>query len=226
MSITAISPKPSKHAAPSTSGAGQLRGLLLDVGLPVGTYYGLHALGVGDSTALLAATLAAGARLVVTAVRARRVSAFAALMLAVYAVGLAASFVTGDPRVMLLKDSVGTGVVGVGFLVSLFVGRPLVLAALEATSPAKAADARRAYAENPGARRTIRGVTAMWGVGLLAEAVVRVPIVLALPVSVAVAVSQLMTLVVIAVLALVGGLWVRAARRRAGAGRIRTYPSV
>ncbi|GAA4842102.1 hypothetical protein GCM10023201_35390 [Actinomycetospora corticicola] len=215
MSITAISPKHSKHTAPSTSGMRQLHGLLLDVGLPVGTYYGLHALGVGDSTALLAATVAAGARLAVTAVRARRVSAFAALMLAVYAVGLAASFVTGDPRVMLLKDSVGTGVVGVGFLVSLLVGRPLVLAALESMSPAQAAEARRRYAESPAARRTVRGVTALWGVGLLTEAVVRVPLVLALPVSVAVLVSQLLTLVVIAVLAVAGGLWVRSARRRA-----------
>ncbi|WP_157647580.1 VC0807 family protein [Actinomycetospora chiangmaiensis] len=221
MSITAISSKPAapSSTSTSTSGTGQLRGLLLDVGLPVGTYYGLHLLGVGDSTALLAATVAAGARLAVTAVRTRRVSAFAALMLAVYAVGLAASFITGDPRLMLLKESVGTGIVGLGFLVSLVVGRPLVLAALESTSPARAEEVGRLYATAPGARRTIRGITALWGVGLLLEAVVRVPIVLALPISVAVGVSQLLTLGVIAALSVAGGLWVRTARRRADRAR-------
>ncbi|WP_285593025.1 VC0807 family protein [Actinomycetospora sp. NBRC 106378] len=213
MSITAITSKPATPSSTSEGGQG-LRGLLLDVGLPMGTYYGLHALGVGDATALLAATVAAGVRIVAVAVRTRRVSAFAALMLGVYAVGLAASFVTGDPRLMLLKDSVGTAVVGVGFLVSLVVGRPLVLAALESTSPARAEEVGRLYATVPGARRTIRGITAMWGVGLLTEALVRVPIVLALPVSVGVAVSQLLTLGVIVVLSVVGGLWVRAARRR------------
>ncbi|MDL5157855.1 VC0807 family protein [Actinomycetospora termitidis] len=206
---------PAPAPASSTGMRSSLRGLLADVGLPMGTYYGLHLLGVGDSTALLAATVAAGVRVGVVALRTRRLSAFAALMLGVYAIGLAASFVTGDPHLMLLKDSVGTAVVGIGFLVSLALDRPLLLAAMEGMNPAKAVEARRAYEDMPGARRTIRGVTALWGVGLLAEAILRIPVVLALPISVGVAVSQLMTVVVIVGLVVVGGIWVRTARRRA-----------
>ncbi|WP_433801401.1 VC0807 family protein [Actinomycetospora sp. CA-084318] len=216
MSTTATDNPPTPTTTPSSGSdvRRSLGGLLLDVGLPLGTYYGLHALGVGDTTALLAATVAAGARIAAVAVRARRISAFAAVMLGVYGVGLAASFVTGDPKLMLLKDSVGTAVVGLAFLASLLVGRPLLLAAMESTGTARAVDLRRRYEQEPAVRRTVRGMTAMWGVGLLAEAALRVPLVLALPVSVGVAASQLLTLVVIVVLALAGGLWIRAARRR------------
>ena len=204
---------PTADTAASASG---WRGLAADIGIPVGVYYGLHAVGVADSTALLCATLAAGARLAVTVVRTRRVSAFAMLMLGVYAVGLVLSFVSGDPRFMLLKDSVGTAVVGVGFLASLLTARPLLLAAVENARPAQAAELARRYASQPGVRRTVRGLTALWGVGLLGEALVRIPVVYLLPISVGVAVSQVMMIAAIAGLVIVTMLWIRVARRRAG----------
>src|SRR5262245_66477212 len=80
-----------------------VRSLAWDLGLPVVTYYVLHALGAGDTTALLAGTLAAGARLAWVAVRSRSLSPFSAVMAAVFGVGLLFTFLTGDPRWMLVK---------------------------------------------------------------------------------------------------------------------------
>ncbi|MFC5062334.1 VC0807 family protein [Actinomycetospora atypica] len=196
-----------------SSAISTLRGVAADVALPMGTYYGLHALGLSDQTALLAATVAAGARVALVAVRSRRLSGFAALVLGVYAVGLVLSFVSGDPRFMLLKDSAGTAVVGLGFLVSLLGRVPMALTAIESARP----EIGRLYRENPRARRTIRGITVLWGLGLLAEAALRVPLVYALPVSVAVGISHAMMLVVSLGLGAVTALWIRASRRRAPA---------
>lgn len=217
--MTTATIEPRTGATPTTAptpGSG-LRGVLADVALPMGTYYGLHALGCSDQVALLAATVAAGVRVGIVAVRARRLSGFAALVLGVYAVGLVLSFVSGDPRLMLLKDSAGTAVVGLGFLVSLLGRTPMALTAIESARPAHAAETLRLYRENPRARRTIRGITVLWGVGLLVEAALRVPLVYALPVSVAVGVSQAMTLVVSLGLGAVTALWIRASRRGAPA---------
>ena len=63
------------------------RGLAWDVGLPVVTYYALHLLGFGDRVALLAATLAAGARILLVAIRDRALNAFATLMVIVLGLG-------------------------------------------------------------------------------------------------------------------------------------------
>ena len=121
-------------ASPSASGASRrslARGLALDVGLPVVAYYALHAAGVSNWFALLAATLVAAARIVLVAVRQRRLNALALVMLVIYGVGLALTFATGDVRFLVLKDSVGTGVLGLLFLCFAVAGHPLTLAATQ-----------------------------------------------------------------------------------------------
>ena len=149
--ITPVAPEP----APRGGGRGAemrqgLAGIAGDIGLPVGTYYALHALGVSDTVALGAGALAAAARIGVSALRTRRVTAFSVLMLTVYAVGLGLTFVSGDPHLMLAKDSVGTAVVGAGFLISLLGARPMLLAAMESTQPARAEELAARYRDEPG----------------------------------------------------------------------------
>src|SRR5690242_7845016 len=90
-----------------------LRGLALDVGLPVLAYYALHLLGASDWVALLAASAIAAVRVVWSAVRARTLNVFATVMLAVYGAGFLMAFVTGDPRTLLLRNSLITGTVGI-----------------------------------------------------------------------------------------------------------------
>lgn len=196
-----------------------LRGLALDVGLPLVAYYSLHALGVGNLAALLAATGVAGVRILWSAARERSLNPFATLMLVVFGVGVVLSLVSGDPRFLLLKDSITTSIVGLAFLASTAGGRPLTLIITQTLTP----DRRRAelaeqYATNPLLRRGHRISSMIWGFGLLLEAAVRVPLVYLLPLPVMVGLSTVMMVTAFAVLITVNLWYIRRARARAGTG--------
>ena len=105
--------------------------LACDVGLPLIAYYGLHAFGASDRAALLTATAAAGVRLVWVAARTRHITWFASVMLAVFGAGTALTFTGGDARVLLLKDSATTAMIGAVFLTSLIGERPMTLSAAQ-----------------------------------------------------------------------------------------------
>jgi hypothetical protein len=178
---------------PRTGPATLLRNLGWDVGLPVVTYYALHFLGASDWMALLAGSLAAGTRIVWPAVRDRTLNLFASVMLATFLIGLALAFVSGDPRFLLLKGSIVTGSIALGFLVSTALGRPLTLAASQAWNPAHAAAIAAEYRDDPRVRRGHRTCSLVWGCGLLAEALIRIPLIYLLPISVMVGLSTALT---------------------------------
>lgn len=162
----AIEAADARPARPSTVGLIQM--MLLDVGLPLLAYYGLHTAGVGDYRALLAATVVAGLRVAFVALRNRRLDGFAAFLMAVFAVGLALSFATGDARFMLAKDSVGTVVAGLIFLGTCVVGRPMMFYAAQrfsATTSEKRAWWNTKWQTSPGFRRGFRVMSVVWGVG-------------------------------------------------------------
>jgi hypothetical protein len=168
-----------------------IRGLAWDVGLPVLTYYALHLLGATDWVALLAATAVAGLRIGWDAVRHRRLNQFAVVMLLIYGIGLALAFVTGDPRTLLLKSSLVTGAVGAVFLVTAIIGRrPLTLSALQSFQPAKAELFAERYRTDPDVRHGFRLTSTVWGVGLLAEALLRLPLVFLLPIDIGYGASE------------------------------------
>ncbi|MDD7939264.1 hypothetical protein PHK61_12645 [Actinomycetospora lutea] len=188
-------------------------GLLGDVGLPLVGYYGLHALGASDWVALLVATLAAGVRLVWVAVRARQVTWFAAVMLAVFGLGLVLAFVGGDPRFLLVKDSFGTALVGLVFLASLAAGKPLTLSAFQTWQPRGAQEMEEFYRTLPPIRTMFRRSAVVWGVGLLLEASLRIPLIYLLPIEVMVGLSTAMMVTTIVGLS----IWNAWYGRRAGA---------
>lgn len=66
---------------------GLIRMMLLDVGLPLVAYYGLHAVGVSDYRALLTGSVVAGLRVAFVALRSRRLDGFAAFLMALFASG-------------------------------------------------------------------------------------------------------------------------------------------
>ena len=167
-----------------------LRGLAWDVALPVATYYALHLLGASDWVALLASTLVAGLRVVWVAARQRALNPFATVMLLVFGIGLALTFVSGDPRFLLIKESFVTGAVGLTFLVTARGRRPMTLAAQQSWQPHRATELAAEYRAEPDVRRGHRFVSTVGGVGLLLEAALRVPLVYLLPPSVMVGVSS------------------------------------
>lgn len=166
--------------------------LLWDVGLALAAYFVAHWLGASDYVALLAGSVVALLRVVYVAARTRKFDVFAAVMLGVFLVGLGLSFVTGDAKFLLVKESFGTGIAGLAFLVSCFVGRPLIYHAALRTKegdPAGIAEFEAKWADLPRFRRNFRIMSAVWGGGLLADAIVRIPLVLTLDTSAAVTAS-------------------------------------
>lgn len=197
----------------NTHGAA-LAGLACDIGLPLVAYYALHGFGASDWAALLAATAAAGARLAWVAVRDRRVTWFAAVMLGAFGVGLALAFVGGDPRLLLLKDSSVTAAIGAVFLVSLLGERPLTLSAAQTWRPARAERLGELYRTEPAARRAFRASALGWGAGLLAESALRVPLVYLLPVDVMAGLSTVVMIAAMAGLAVWNAVYITRAARR------------
>jgi hypothetical protein len=177
-----------------------LRGLAWDVGVPLLTYYGLHQLGISERTALLAATGAAAVRMVWVALYHRVLNLFATVMLVVFGLGVVLAVLSGDARFLLLKNSIVTAAVGLAFLATTWLGRPLTLAASQSFHPVRSTELAERYRADPGIRRRYTVSSAVWGTGLLVEAAVRVPLVYLLPISVMVGVSETMMVATFAAL--------------------------
>lgn len=190
-----------------------LRGPAWDVGLPVGAYYLLHLLGASDWAALLASTLLAIARIGWGLIRRRTLNPFATIMLLVFGLGLVLALVSGDPLFLLVKESFVTATVGLAFLVSVLHGRrPMTLAAQQSWYPDRAAEMARRYQVAPEVRRGHRTASMVWGIGLLTEAVLRLPLVHLLPAEVVVGLSTAMLVITMATLI----TWTNWYARRAG----------
>jgi hypothetical protein len=178
-----------------------LIGLLWDAGIPVFGFYVLRLWGASDWAALLAATILAASRVFWIALRTRRITWFAAAMMLIFGTGLGLAFLVGDPRLMLAKNSVGTALLGGLFLASLATRRPLTLIAFQTWRPHNAESLAQSYESDATVRRAFRGAAWVWGIGMIAEAVFRVPLIYLVPLDVAVAASTALMLAVIGALA-------------------------
>ncbi|MFI6344813.1 VC0807 family protein [Streptomyces sp. NPDC050560] len=177
-----------RHSTGHTTGQGAeavqesplegLKPLLLDVAVPLGAYYLLHgALGVGTVAALALSSIVPAFRSVLSIVKRRTVNGLAGLILAVNMVSLALSTVTGDPRLMLAKDSGVSGIIALGILLSVVRGRPLMTAGVRpwvVKGDVRKAAAWERLAPTAGFRRAERIFSLVWGFALLGECVVRV----------------------------------------------------
>lgn len=194
--------------------------LALDLGLAIGAYYLLRLFGVQEYTALLVATIVAGLRMVWVAIRSREFGIFSAFLMLVFALGLVLSLVSGSPIFLLIKESFGTGVVGLVFLGSIFLGRrPLIYYAARRMT---GGPGRQVLEENwetrPESRRPFFVMSAVWGGGLLLEALGRIPLVFALPVDVMAGLSSGLFAAVMVILTVWNATYVRRIRARVAKG--------
>lgn len=187
-----------------------LKPLLLDVAVPMGAYY-LLSKGFGMSTmaSLGWSSVLPALRTAWGLVRDRRINGLAALILFVNVVGLLLSTVTGDPRLMVAKESAGSGVVGIGVLISVIGGKPLMTTALKPWITKGAVLRTMAWdrlaAGDGGFARAERGFSLVWGAALLAEAAVRVVGAYTLPVDTMVWLGTVIMIVAVLVAMVLGG---------------------
>jgi intracellular septation protein A len=180
--------------------------LVRDVGLPTLAYYLLHWNGASDWTALLAGAVVSGVMLVVEAIKARRLEVFSGFMLCIFAAGLLATLISGDARMMIVKDSVVTAVVGLAFGISALTRKPLIYFAARKSHPQPEAF-EATYDSTPAMRGKFKLMSATWGVGFLIEAAIRVVLAYQLPVSTMVWLSHVLMFGTIGLLALITVKW-------------------
>lgn len=174
------------------------RGLLLELGVNLlGPWlvYRLCLPWLGEFGALVASGIPPAFWALTGLARARRLDALSLLVLLGIALSVAASLLGGEPRLLLLRESLVTGAIGLAFLVSLALGRPLVFYLARATLARESAEGAEsfeaAWRARPGLVRSIRLITLVWGLGLCAEFALRAWLVMRLPIERVLVVSPL-----------------------------------
>ncbi|MEV0982469.1 VC0807 family protein [Streptomyces sp. NPDC049915] len=196
-----------------------LRPLLLDVAVPLASYYLLkEAFGMSTFAALAWSSVVPAVRTLWSVVRERTVNGLAGLILVVNLVSLALSFVAGDPRLMLAKDGAVSSTVGIGILVSVALGKPMMTAAFKPFvvkgDAARETAWQRLITGSAAFRRAERAFSLVWGAVLLAECVARVIGAYTVPVDTMVWLGTVMTVATFGLGFLVsGGLAVEPMRR-------------
>jgi hypothetical protein len=198
--------------------------MLLDLSAPVLSFAVLYLVfGVSPVIALCVGAFAAGLRVLYQAVRTRRISAFAVLMLIIMAATIALVAITGDARLVLAKSALIPALGGTWGIITNFVGRPLIF---DVASPfITKGDPRLEAAwqdcwQEPDFAARLRLINLIWGIGFLLSAVLRVVIIYHVPLTVAVFAGQaptLLDLVLLIVLTKLLGRPLTAALRREAA---------
>ena len=202
--------------SPGSTGRGSdltaaLRPLLIDIGIPLGTYYLLrNAFGVSLWLSLALSSIGPAVRAIAGLVAERTVNVLAALMLAVNLAGIAVSFLTGDPRAMIAKDSIVSSVIAFAILGSVALRRPLMSAGLKPFMTKgelrRTAAWDRLSTASPRFRRLEMLFSMIWGVVLLAECAARLVGAYTLPVTTMVWLGTVMALGAIGVAMIAGGV--------------------
>lgn len=194
--------------------------LLLNVAMPVATYVVLTGLGVSPVVAYVASGAWPVLQIVLSTLVHRQLDALSVVALAFVALSIVATVATGSPRLALLRDSVWTAIIGVLFLGSLVLPRPLGFYFGRRFATDGTPESSRWWDglwRYPAFRRSQRVITAVWGVAFVADAVLRVWLVLVLPVSAGAIVSPLLVVAAIATAMTITISIGRRTRRAAGA---------
>ena len=183
---------------------------------------------LGPAHALIAASIPPILWSAVEFARKRRVDALSALVLAGIVLSLLAFLGGGSVRVLQLREKLVTTLIGLAFVGSVVVKRPLIyqLALAQELRKSQAeADKFKALREKPLFRRTMTVMTLVWGFGLLGEAALACLLVFKIPIATYLVVSPILGYGTMGAL----GLWTfwdgreqqqRGAAARAAAGSV------
>ncbi|MFD1277112.1 VC0807 family protein [Streptomyces kaempferi] len=143
----------------------------------------LRDLGADEITSLLVSGSAPALHTLYSAVRHRKVDALGVFTITLLAVSALASVVTASPRIVLARNSLFTALAGVWLLVTLFTARPFTYQAVKALLPGRGERLESLWEQDVAFRRVWRAVTVLWGLGLLADALLRLIMAYTLPVD-------------------------------------------
>jgi hypothetical protein len=173
--------------------------------------------------ALLLAALAPALGSLIEFVRKRHLSVLGLFAFAGIGTKVASALLFHDPHLVLISDSLLSGVIGLLLLGSVLIGKPvtvMLMTNMYATSPEQCAQMKQRL-QASGAHRHVLLLTAMWGMGLLLLPVISVLLTYTLPIATVVLIRPVIDYGMIAALAagtLAYGLVIRKRWRRAQEG--------
>lgn len=145
-------------------------------------------------TALLIATSVPLADNLIFILKYRKIDAFALFMLTGFVLSIVAFFIGGSEKLILLRESFVTGVLGLVFIVSLLFSKPLIYHFAIKFMAGNTNSNQQTFLDGwnqPYFRFVLRLMTAVWGLALVGEAIIRIILVYKLSVSSFLAFSQL-----------------------------------
>lgn len=176
----------------------------------------------GDVRALLVSSAPPIVWSVAEFLRKRRVDALALIVLVGIALSLLAFVGGGSVRFLQLRENLVNGAIGLIFLGSAAIGKPLIYQLALAGAARRSASAKaelEGLKDNVYFRRTMTFMTLVWGLGLLAATAVACVLVFALPIATYLLVAPFVGYGIMGALALWTVWYSRLARRRGEARR-------
>jgi hypothetical protein len=173
-----------------------IRGLVISVvinGVLPFLIYGFLSAGIGSVPALLLAALPPIIDSVVSLIRRGHLDTLGTIIFSGLVLSVIVALWGGNGRILLARESLVTGLIGLGFLASLFLARPVqfYIARHFATGndPLRVVEWSELWKKYPRFRHGMRIMTFGWGTGLVVEAVLRIGLALTLPISTFLALS-------------------------------------
>jgi hypothetical protein len=188
----------------------------VNIALPSLIYaFGKHRL--GETGALMASSAPPVLWAVWEFARRRVVDAISVMAIAGIALSLAAVAMGGSPKLLLLRERMITAAIGLIFIGSAAIGRPVIFELARAGMRRNASSELAVFEanrEHPALRRTMITMTLVWGFGLVLEAGVAATLVFSLTSQQYLIVGPLFGYSVMGLLAGWSFLYVRSRRRR------------
>jgi hypothetical protein len=154
------------------NGSATVAELAVNLGLPFLIYRLAHLI-LGDVGALIAASAPPIGWSIIQFVRRRRVDALSLIVLAGIALSLVAIFGGGGVRFLQLREHLVAAAIGLIFLGSAAIGKPLIYqlsrARLKRLGAASDLETIEGLSDSPIFRDAMMTMTLVWGVGLVAE---------------------------------------------------------
>ncbi|WP_417216782.1 VC0807 family protein [Arthrobacter sp.] len=175
--------------------------MLVEVIVPLALFYILRAVGVGQWAALLISGAAPLLALAYRWIAYRRIEMSSIFTLSILVAGTLIGLLTGDPRLLVARESYLTGIVGLWMIGTLWAARPFILVAtMPLLPPATAATWDANWRQETVFRKVMRAMTLAWGCAFLVDAVARIVMAYTLPLDIVpLAGTALLVLLLIAV---------------------------
>jgi hypothetical protein len=142
---------------------------------------------LGETGALIASAVPPIVWSLIELARFRRVDALSVMVVAGIVLSVAAMALGGSPRMLLLRESLVSGAVGVVFLLSLPMRRPLIFYLARATVAREmaggAAHFEALWRDRAALAAAMRLMTLVWGIGLTSETALRAWMALTWPIE-------------------------------------------